>query len=81
MGLKSSSIEILPVIAVNCYCIEVSQRRKPEHPNNPLIEGGETMNTNHHAEKKSLLLDEVSVVWWVPTGVCPARLWGMREKN
>lgn len=45
MGLKSSSIEILPVSAVSCYGIQVSQRGKPERPTNPFIERGETMNT------------------------------------
>lgn len=77
MGLKSNSIDILPVIVLSCYCIGVSPRRKLEHLNNPFNEWGEMMNTNHHAEKKSFLLDEVSRC---VVGVCWCPL-SWREKS
>ena len=59
MGLRSSSVEITPVIVVRCYYSQLPQRRAPEDLNNPITEGGGMMNT---AMKKSVLLGEVSTV-------------------
>lgn len=51
-GLKSISAEILPVIVVSCYCIQVSREGKPEHLNNPVYKGGETVNTTKRKRKE-----------------------------